>query len=61
MAHRQCRAQIASMFGQVVRFGHRDGSGVHRVAQRLESRAKEDPQLDRRLKSLIDCPSSLKR
>jgi REP element-mobilizing transposase RayT len=33
-------------------YGYRDGSGVHRVVQRLEERAKNDRALARRLKSL---------
>ena len=42
-------------------YGYRDGSGVHRVIQRLEGRAKEDRQLDRQLKSLASQMSSVKR
>ena len=41
-------------------YGYRDGSGVHRVIQRLESRAKEDRQLGRQLKSLARQMSSVK-
>ena len=33
-------------------YGYSDGSGVHRVIQRLEARTKDDRQLDRQLKSL---------
>ena len=32
--------------------GFRDGSGVHRVVQRLEARAKEDRQLARYLRRM---------
>ena len=28
-------------------YGYSDGSGVHRVIQRLEARARDDSQLDR--------------
>jgi hypothetical protein len=41
------------------RFGYRDGSGIHRMVKRLEARAAEDPQLDRTLRSLVDCLSSV--
>ncbi len=33
-------------------YGYSDGSGIHRVLQRLEARAEQDRQLDRQLKSL---------
>ena len=41
-------------------FGYCDGSAVHRVVKRLEARAKEDTQLDRKLRSLVSCLSSVK-
>jgi hypothetical protein len=41
------------------RFSYRDGSGIHRVVKRLETRATKDPQLDRTLQSLVDCLSSV--
>lgn len=41
-------------------YGYRDGSGVHRVIQRLEARAKDNRQLDRQLKSLSSRLSSVK-
>lgn len=34
--------------------GYADGSGVHRVAQRLQAAAKADPALRRRLERLRD-------
>ena len=40
------------------KYGYHDGSGVYRVIQRLEGRAKKDRQLDRELKSL---PSQMSR
>lgn len=33
-------------------YGYRDGSGVHRVVQRLEKKAEGDQALGRRLKAL---------
>jgi hypothetical protein len=42
-------------------YGYRDGSGVHRVIQRLKGRAKKDRQLDRQLKSLASQRSRVKR
>lgn len=42
------------------RYGYRDGSGVHRVIQRLEARAQEDCQLARTLESLKASVSSVK-
>jgi hypothetical protein len=33
-------------------YGYRDGSGVHRVVQRLEKKAEDDQALARRLKAL---------
>ncbi|NQU20343.1 MAG: transposase [Candidatus Nealsonbacteria bacterium] len=41
-------------------YGYSDGSGVHRVIQRLEARAKNEGHLDRRLKSLARKVSSVK-
>jgi putative transposase len=41
-------------------YGYSDGSGVHRVMQRLEGRAKKDRQLDRQLKSLARQMSRVK-
>jgi hypothetical protein len=41
-------------------YGYRDGSGVHRVVQRLEERAKTDQALARRLKTLAKDVSSVK-
>ena len=41
-------------------YGYRDGSGVHRVLQRLEEKAQEDRALTRRLKSLAKKVSSVK-
>jgi REP element-mobilizing transposase RayT len=42
------------------KYGYSDGSGVHRVIQRLEARAKQDRQLDEQLKSLAKCMSRIK-
>ena len=33
-------------------YGYRDGSGVHRVVQRLEKKAEDEQALARRLKAL---------
>jgi len=41
-------------------YGYRDGSGVHRVVQRLEKKAADDQALARRLKSLAKQVSSVK-
>jgi len=41
-------------------YGYSDGSGVHRVIQRLEARVKNDCHLDRRLKSLARKVSRVK-
>lgn len=41
-------------------YGYRDGSGVHRVVQRLEKRAEEDRVLARRLKALTKRVSNVK-
>lgn len=41
-------------------YGYRDGSGVHRVVQRLEQRAKQDRALARRLKALTEGVSCIK-
>ncbi len=41
-------------------YGYRDGSGVHRVVQRLEASAENDRTLARRLKSLAKHVSSVK-
>ena len=40
-------------------YGYSDGSGIHRVLQRLEARAKQDRQLDRQLKSLAKSVAEL--
>ena len=40
-------------------YGYRDGSGIHRVVQRLEEKAKDDQALARRLKSLAKRVSSV--
>jgi hypothetical protein len=42
-------------------YGYRDGSGVHRVVQRLEQRAKVDRALARRLKGLAEGVSRVDR
>ena len=42
-------------------YGYRDGSGVHRVIQRLEERAKVDQALARHLETLTAKASSVKR
>lgn len=42
------------------RYGYRDGSGVHRVIQRLETRAKEDRELAHRLELLAGNASRVK-
>jgi hypothetical protein len=42
-------------------FGYRDGSGVHRVVQRMEARAKQDRQLGRQLQALVSCLSRVKQ
>ena len=41
-------------------YGYRDGSGVHRVVQRLEKKAEDDQALARRLKALAKHVSSVK-
>ena len=41
-------------------YGYSDGSGVHRVVNQLEARAKVARQLDRHLKSLASHMSSVK-
>lgn len=41
-------------------YGYRDGSGIHRVVQRLEERAKGDQALARHLKALTREVSSVK-
>jgi hypothetical protein len=41
-------------------YGYRDGSGVHRVVQRLEKKAEDDQALARRLKVLAKQVSSAK-
>jgi REP element-mobilizing transposase RayT len=41
-------------------YGYRDGSGIHRVVQRLDQRAQHDPALARRLKTLTQRVSSVK-
>ena len=41
-------------------YGYRDGSGVHRVVQRLEKRAAEDQVLARRLKAFTKQVSNVK-
>jgi hypothetical protein len=40
-------------------YGYRDGSGIHRVVQRLEKKAKDDRALARRLKTLTAKASSV--
>jgi hypothetical protein len=57
---RQVRVGGQRMTAVAKQYGYRDGSGVHRVIQRLESRAKEDRQLGRQLKSLARQMSSVK-
>ena len=42
-------------------YGYSDGSGIHRVLQRLEGRAEQDRQLDRQLKSLAKQVAELSR
>ena len=41
-------------------YGYRDGSGIHRVLQRLEERAKDDPSLARHLEALTQHVSGVK-
>ena len=41
-------------------YGYRDGSGVHRVVQRLDEKAKGDQALARRLKALAREVSNVK-
>jgi hypothetical protein len=41
--------------------GYRDGSGVHRVLQRLEEKAQHDRSLSRHLKKLAEQVSRVKR
>jgi len=41
-------------------YGYRDGSGVHRVVQRLEEKSASDPALARRLRALTAKVSSVK-
>ncbi len=41
-------------------YGYRDGSGVHRVVERLEAKAKSDRALDRQLKRLVREMSSVR-
>jgi hypothetical protein len=41
--------------------GYRDGSGIHRVVQRLEEKAKTDRTLARHLKALTEEVSNVKR
>ena len=41
-------------------YGYRDGSGVHRVLQRLEEKAQHDRSLARHLKKLAEQMSSVK-
>jgi hypothetical protein len=41
-------------------YGYRDGSGIHRVVQRLEKKAKDDQVLSRRLNALAKEVSSVK-
>jgi hypothetical protein len=41
-------------------YGYRDGSGIHRVVQRLEKKAQDDQVLARRLKALAEEVSSVK-
>ena len=42
-------------------YGYRDGSGVHRVIQRLEEAAKTDAPLAHRLKTSAQHASGVKR
>ena len=41
-------------------YGYRDGSGIHRVVQRLEEKAKTDRTLARHLKALAEAVSNVK-
>ncbi len=41
-------------------YGYRDGSGVHRVIERLEAKAKSDRALDRQLKRFVRETSSVR-
>jgi putative transposase len=41
-------------------YGYRDGSGIHRVVQRLEKKSQDDQALARRLKALVKEASSVK-
>ena len=41
-------------------YGYSDGSGVHRVIQRLEARARDDSQIDRQLRLLASQMSRVK-
>ena len=41
-------------------YGYRDGSGVHRVVERLEAKAKSDRALDRQLKRFVRVMSSVR-
>ena len=41
-------------------YGYRDGSGVHRVLQRLEEKAQHDRSLARHLKKLAEQMASVK-
>ena len=41
-------------------YGYRDGSGVHRVVQRLEEKAQHDRSFARHLKNLAEQMSSVK-
>ena len=49
--------QMTAVAGE---YGYRDGSGVHRVIERLQERAKSDRTLARRLKSLASEVSRVK-
>ncbi len=41
-------------------YGYRDGSGIHRVVQRLEKKSKDDQAFARRLKALAKRVSSVR-
>jgi len=49
----------ARMTTVAAEYGYRDGSGVHRVIERLEEKAKSDRALARRLKTLAKKASSV--
>ena len=52
---------LHSLFWQkAADYGYRDGSGIHRVIQCLEKKAKDDQVLARRLKALAKHVSRVK-